>query len=64
MGKTFWLEADVCFEAEDLEDAFRVLSKHFQNLIEGRATHLSRGGTLHVYQVPDEDDPGEEEVMI
>lgn len=44
--KKFRLTADITFDAEDLEDAFKELKEHFEMLESGNATLMAFEGEM------------------
>ena len=53
---TFRITADVTFEAEDIDDAFRVLAEHFHTLFKSglQATEALGLGVMTIEPVPKE----------
>lgn len=50
----FRLRADAVFEADDLDDAFRALSEHFEGLIESGENDLPmESGGIEIDPVPE-----------
>ena len=50
----FKLLADAEFEADDLDDAFLELARHFSVLSEGEDSHLILDGTLEITNIIEE----------
>jgi hypothetical protein len=54
--KKFELSGKAVFFAEDLDDAFGLLAKHFKALSTGEETHLFDAGTdIHLVKVSEEE---------
>jgi hypothetical protein len=50
----FRFTANVMFEAINIDDAFRILEKHFRNLSEGNDTEDDLVGNLEIYPIKEE----------
>jgi len=44
----FKLKANLEFDAKDIDDAFKKLSKHFQDLHRGNPSHFISSGTISI----------------